>query len=117
MHRMGAVGEGGAAADYPFNSWPSEAFQQLDGEERNVFVSGKSSVSNIYWSDSGDNDGTNLNKSPLVGAEVLINIRGYWTWEAAVKLMEGTQIKLGLGVAEGAGGQEGWQEGDVHWGT
>lgn len=37
-----------------------------------------------------------MNKSPLAGAEVLINIRGYWTCEAAVKLMEGTQIKLGF---------------------
>lgn len=36
------------------------------------FVSDLTSVSSIYWSDLGDNDMTNLNKSPLYGVEVII---------------------------------------------
>lgn len=43
---------------------------------------------------------TNLNKSPLYGMGVIIISRGYRTSEtaarAAVKLMEGVQMKLGL---------------------
>lgn len=52
-----------------------------------------------------------MNKSPLAGAEVLINIRGYWTCEAAVKLMERTQIKLGLKEGKKTDGWGGVQGG------